>query len=600
MKGGITSGVVYPLAVHELSKAFRFKNIGGTSAGAIAAAAAAAAELGRYHNAGGGFQLLAQLPQFLCSRLPNEQRTNLFGFFQPQKHTRRLFDTCIAGLGGGKAALVRVTFAACRNFWLAFLAGAVPGLLFAWLAWRHAAGVLSLVTAILAVLTAMVGALLVAAAAFVTIALRQIPRNLFGLSTGMPGASTTKAMALTPWLTTYLNDLAGLDPTGDPLTFGHLWSADPSAPGPTINLEMVTTCLTHGRPYRLPFRDDDDTKENKQFFFKRADFEQLFPERVIAWMEARARPPSPANAQQEVEYRSAGFIPLPEPENLPVVVAVRMSLSFPNLLSGIPLYAVDYSRKNASDHWPERCWFSDGGISSNFPVHFFDTALPRWPTFGIDLTEKHPDYSAGFFMPKTNAAGTLVKWRRFDRGSNLRRLLGFLASIVMTSKDWADNAQCRLPGFRDRIGQVSLSENDGGLNLDMPPPRIDRLCSYGEQAGQEFVKRFATDDPGCVLDWDNHRRIRLRSSLAAIEEWLLKLERACAHPQPGDATYAALIEEETPPSYPWNNREQQAFAAELLKQLETTSNGLPSPFRPNTLKDGSPRPRPELRTRSRI
>ena len=38
MKGGITSGVVYPLAAVELSKSFRFVNIGGTSAGAIAAA----------------------------------------------------------------------------------------------------------------------------------------------------------------------------------------------------------------------------------------------------------------------------------------------------------------------------------------------------------------------------------------------------------------------------------------------------------------------------------------------------------------------------------------------------------------------------------
>ena len=44
MTGGITSGVVCPLAVVELSKTYRSRNIGGTSAGAIATAAA---ELGR-------------------------------------------------------------------------------------------------------------------------------------------------------------------------------------------------------------------------------------------------------------------------------------------------------------------------------------------------------------------------------------------------------------------------------------------------------------------------------------------------------------------------------------------------------------------------
>jgi predicted acylesterase/phospholipase RssA len=47
MKGGITSGVVYPLAIYELSRSYRFQNIGGTSAGAIAAVVAASAEYGR-------------------------------------------------------------------------------------------------------------------------------------------------------------------------------------------------------------------------------------------------------------------------------------------------------------------------------------------------------------------------------------------------------------------------------------------------------------------------------------------------------------------------------------------------------------------------
>ena len=42
LKGGITSGVIYPLAVCELAGVYRLRNIGGTSAGAIAATAAAA------------------------------------------------------------------------------------------------------------------------------------------------------------------------------------------------------------------------------------------------------------------------------------------------------------------------------------------------------------------------------------------------------------------------------------------------------------------------------------------------------------------------------------------------------------------------------
>lgn len=47
MKGGITSGVVYPRAVVRVARDYRIRNIGGTSVGAIAAALTAAAEYWR-------------------------------------------------------------------------------------------------------------------------------------------------------------------------------------------------------------------------------------------------------------------------------------------------------------------------------------------------------------------------------------------------------------------------------------------------------------------------------------------------------------------------------------------------------------------------
>src|SRR2546430_17410471 len=59
LKGGITSGVVYPLALVSLAEKYRFSNIGGTSAGAIAAVAAAAAEDGR-HTEDAGFDRLGE------------------------------------------------------------------------------------------------------------------------------------------------------------------------------------------------------------------------------------------------------------------------------------------------------------------------------------------------------------------------------------------------------------------------------------------------------------------------------------------------------------------------------------------------------------
>ena len=79
MKGGITSGVVYPMAVLNLARRYRFHSIGGTSAGAIAAAVTAAAEYGRER---GGFNRLVDVVREL-------QRPGfLANVFQPAPRTR--------------------------------------------------------------------------------------------------------------------------------------------------------------------------------------------------------------------------------------------------------------------------------------------------------------------------------------------------------------------------------------------------------------------------------------------------------------------------------------------------------------------------------
>ena len=91
MKGGITSGVVYPRAICALADRYHFRNVGGTSAGAIAAAATAAAEYGRKRE-GESFERLETLPDFLGGR------GNLIGLFQPQPSTRRLHGVLIASM----------------------------------------------------------------------------------------------------------------------------------------------------------------------------------------------------------------------------------------------------------------------------------------------------------------------------------------------------------------------------------------------------------------------------------------------------------------------------------------------------------------------
>src|SRR5438876_7308600 len=83
MKGGITSGIVYPPTIFELSKAYQFRNIGGTSAGALAAAGVAAAA----YNSDKGFQYLNDNVQQWLG-----EDHNLENLFQASSQTQPLMD----------------------------------------------------------------------------------------------------------------------------------------------------------------------------------------------------------------------------------------------------------------------------------------------------------------------------------------------------------------------------------------------------------------------------------------------------------------------------------------------------------------------------
>ena len=153
MKGGITSGVIYPLAVCELAQVYRLRSVGGASAGAIAAAAAAAAEVGRRTAAaaasgattatspnatGVGFLGLANLAGELTEKQP-DGKSRLFHLFRPQRSAKRLFGLLVAGMdaaadrqstqsGSARARLAaKLTAAGARAFPGRAALGAVPG-----------------------------------------------------------------------------------------------------------------------------------------------------------------------------------------------------------------------------------------------------------------------------------------------------------------------------------------------------------------------------------------------------------------------------------------------------------------------------------------
>jgi predicted acylesterase/phospholipase RssA len=596
LKGGITSGVVYPHALCELARTYSFASVGGTSAGAIAAAGAAAAEYGR---AAGGFQKLAELPAWLGAG------DNLFRLFQPEPRTRPYFRLFAAGLGRkGAGRWLRVAGAALRSFPLAAVAGLAPGVALAVLALWTGSGALAICAAIAGVVLALLG-LAVALGLRVGLGLpKALGANGFGLCSGL-SPSGSAAPALTPWLADLLDDFAGKDGSG-PLTFGDLRARG-------IELRMMTTNVTHRRPHRMPWT-------SRELLFDPAELRRLFPERIVASMEAHPPPQGTGRDAERTSRRLEALAPLrpfPAPDDLPVVVAARMSLSFPLLISAVPLRALDMTRTRtreaveavengrapAQPLVADVCWFSDGGIASNFPVHFFDTPLPTRPTFAIDLDGFHPDHPRGaneadnVYLPSSNAGGLLDSWHRIDPKPGLAGLVGFVSGIVRTMQNHVDATLTHQPGYRDRIVHVHTAPDEGGMNLAMAAHVVDALTRRGQAAGRALVVRFAETpgtDPG--LSWDNHRWVRYRSALTALAAQLERFGDAWREAPSGERSYPELVDRAAdvgPDGYRFASDGQRALAltlAELLAEAGDRSATSDTP-----VDRGSPRPEPVSR-----
>lgn len=586
MKGGVTSGVVYPPAIVEISRTFSFKNVGGTSAGAIAAAMTAAAQLGRLRGSESGFDLLAKMPDELAAN------NLLFKLFHPNRATSALFQavTALAAHSSGPQKVVSLMSAHPA----ASIAGALPALGLFLSSQRHWYHLL------LAVPLALGGGACAAMVAFANDFKQRVPANGYGLVTGITDDGTN-APALTTWLEAKLQAAAGITDASVPLTFGMLWDAavtGPCAlaerpPQPNVNLEMITTCLTLGRPYKFPF-------ETSRFFFRPDALRRYFPEHVVGWMIRTARQPRDEREKRRFpEQAKRGFLPMPPIGDVPVILATRMSLSFPILFSAVPLAVSDFGLKRNQETASnpvvpllEECWFTDGGLSSNFPVALFDAPLPRWPTFAVDLDgfrdgeTPNADQSKNVWMPQGNGAIA----RQFNRFSGLP---AFLGTIFTTMQNWGDTTQAVLPGYRDRIVTVLLDGSEGGLNLDMPPDVLARLRDRGAAAGALVASRFsdaAGRPPESRMNWSNHRWLRLRTLLAALQAYL---EAYLESYDADSAAWTQLVNDPPEGSY----RISSFTAAKMLTLLQNL-RALGAEFeRAPELADEQPKPPPHLTLR---
>ena len=462
--------------------------------------------------------------------------------------------------------------------------------------------------------------------------------RLFDSAAGILPPTTVRAN-LTDWLTEAMADLAGLGPD-EVLRFGHLWSGGDYVPGDpdgtgraaadnarlrSINLELMSTELIRRAPYRFPLPPAESVDD--QPWFDPDDLTGLLPERVIAAMTAGAAPRAVRSLATGSEI---ALYPFPQPWDLPVVFATRASLALPALFQAVRLYELRegsapvrtefgarLGRGGEELRWPgaagaaevaQELWLTDGGVTSNFPIHMFDSPLPLWPTVGIDLGS-HPagaGHQDVYLLGDAGAAKEL--------GTPLGRAMSsFIGAVLGTGLQWRDTAQLWMPAFQARIAVVRQRSYEGGNNLFMTTDDIASLALRGVVAGMRLRRRFASDP-----QWQRQQWLRLRvaaESLAGFSDRLRVSLREQSYarliPEPdGAAPWAVLdalrdnlagqADPNPPVAYPddpdpavdWYRPKAPEFFDELESLLEPARHGT---AKPAVLREGAPRPFAELR-----
>jgi NTE family protein len=161
------------------------------------------------------------------------------------------------------------------------------------------------------------------------------------------------------------------------------------------------------------------------------------------------------------DYPTLGF----EPDDIPVVDAVRTSMSLPFFFEPVKVPHPDTK---------DEIWMVDGGMLSNFPVEVFDRSHgmpPRWPTFGIKLSARRGSQA--------------VRHR-------VRNTLDFARSMLATMTSFYDQMHIDDPSVVARtifVDTFGVKSTDFGLR----PETADRLYESGRAAAEQFLSRWDFD-----------------------------------------------------------------------------------------------------------
>jgi hypothetical protein len=616
LEGGVTSAVIYASLLARLSKHYAFRQLGGASSGAVAATAAAAAEFARRHGAdqpNASFQLLDQFPAKLAEL--KDGRTTLFRYFQPTPAARPAFDIAMAALDRQSGGIAAMAWGAglelLRQFGLAALLLALPVAL---LGWASASWLSSRLHCGLAIdclllwggawlsilLPSLLGALLVLLLWALRTTFGALRDNHWGLCNGTEQNGAPAGSALTTALHGFFQALAGPLVKG-PLTFGDLWwgprpqdgSARNESGERQIDLQIITSAVSQARPVRLPGSPDNDPL--REYFYDPNEWAVLFPPDVMLHLKSHAR------GAELLHEDGRSLRALPSPQHWPVLMAARFSLSFPVLLSALPMYIAIPRREmlragEAATRPPfetRKVYFSDGGITSNCPVHLFDAPLPRYPTFGVNLykcasAEARPIRRSDIRDPELDASAT-------SDATGWRTPLPFLLSIFSTMFGWRDSLQRRLPGYRERIVHIGVRPEAGGLNLAMPAKTIQILAMLGSDAAELLHRDFSTPRrSGEANAWERHRWTRTRTTLSALHAYLAAFADRLSIEAPMYPPYTRLLRTATPPEHPFQGDMARQQALELAEGVHRLLGVVDSTMPIDAMDRNRPHPSPSL------
>jgi hypothetical protein len=165
-------------------------------------------------------------------------------------------------------------------------------------------------------------------------------------------------------------------------------------------------------------------------------------------------------------------------------------------------------------------------------------------------------------------------------------LFRFLGAMFTTAQSYRDNTQSLLPSYRERVVQIRLQEDEGGLNLNMPAATVKKIADHGRQAGAILRDRF---------DFAEHQWVRYRVLLAELEKNLGHMRSVVSERKPfwlgelGDRAWCA--DESHRFAYPRPEAWFRTATARLEQLLAVAESWGDTAL----FQEAPPEPRPDLR-----